>query len=437
MNDNKRAVRSLVRTLGDGRIENRLQALVTLVTRNPKRNNSGGINLHVHTNESYSLFRSPTEAVWYAYSSGVEYFGINDHYTIDGHPEFRDACRIADLKPAFSIEAVAMDPVSCRANRRYNDPNNPGRCYLIGKGVTRNLNRNGENERLLLRMRNAIQRRNVEIVERLNSYAEKKGYSINITYEDVRRLTPRGNATERHVVQAFCEKLDSLSEEESMRLEIYSAVIGRDLSVETLNDPAALLTTVRAGLVKTGGACYVEEDSEAFTSIESLVGMYLEYGAIPSYPFMGGPVTEEEEDLDRLFKRVVSYGIYAFDVVEFRTPLDKAREIVTFAQERGFPVFIGTEHNTKRVDPIIGEIAKDSVLYGYLKRSAEFVIGHQVLSTLCDYGYVTEEGLPHIENLREGFALFSEVGAMDLTPERIEEIEMMDMTDRKKTLGIQ
>jgi hypothetical protein len=428
---------ALLRKLYNSNLKERLKALETLIKQNPKRITNGKINLHIHTNESFSVFRSPTEAVWHAYENDVEYFGINDHYTIDGHGEFGEACRIAGLKAVFSIEAIAMDHAALKVKRRYNDPNNPGRCYLIGKGVTRDLKPGGRNSSLLLRMRAAIQRRNREIVRRLNRYGEQKGYTIHLSYEDVRRLTPRGNATERHVVQAFCEKLDGLSEDETQRAEVYTTILGDEIKSETLNDPARLLVTVRAGLVKTGRPCYVEEDEEAFTSLQDLIRIYLEYGAVPSYPFMGGPVTEEEEDLDRLFEKVLAYGMYAFDLVEFRTPLEIARKIVLFARDHGFPVFIGTEHNTKRFDPMVGEIAINPDLYEYLKRSSQFVLGHQILSHLCDYGYVTDEGRPRIGNLREGFQLYSEVGSTELTPERVKELKQMDREERKRALGIQ
>ena len=49
-------------------------------------------DLHIHTNESFSVFRSPTEAVWQAVTEGVAVLGINDHYTCAGHDEFRQAC---------------------------------------------------------------------------------------------------------------------------------------------------------------------------------------------------------------------------------------------------------------------------------------------------------------------------------------------------------
>jgi hypothetical protein len=62
----------------------RQEALIRYVQQHPRKGANGHINLHVHTNESFSFFQNPTEAVWYAYVEDIEYFGINDHYTISG-----------------------------------------------------------------------------------------------------------------------------------------------------------------------------------------------------------------------------------------------------------------------------------------------------------------------------------------------------------------
>ena len=68
----------------------------------------GGVNTNIHTSESYSIFRSPTDAAWRAYRAGLEVFGINDHYTIAGHREFGEACKILVSKATFSIEVMAI-----------------------------------------------------------------------------------------------------------------------------------------------------------------------------------------------------------------------------------------------------------------------------------------------------------------------------------------
>ena len=179
----------------------RLRMLQNYVQEFPRNVRNGHINLHVHTNESFSFFQNPTEAVWYAYVEGLEYFGINDHYTINGHSEFRSACRAASLKSTYSIEAIAMDDESLRENRRYNDPNNPGRCYLAGKGVVRELLPGSSGQAVLKTIRDALRERNENIVGKLNAYTQEQGIDLNLHYNAVESLTPDGNSTERHVVQ--------------------------------------------------------------------------------------------------------------------------------------------------------------------------------------------------------------------------------------------
>ena len=68
---------------------------------------------------------------------GLAVLGINDHYTVAGHDEFRQACRVAGIAATFSLEAVGMDRAAEAARLLLNDPDNPGRVYLCGKGVTR------------------------------------------------------------------------------------------------------------------------------------------------------------------------------------------------------------------------------------------------------------------------------------------------------------
>lgn len=414
----------------------RLKALVDLIEENPKRIKKGWINLHVHTNESFSVFNSPAEAVWHAYMEDVEYFGINDHYTTDGYREFEQACMLAHLKPVLSVEAIAMDVDSHRRNSRFNDPDNPGRIYVVGKGVTQTLQKRGRGYKILDRMKEAVQRRNRSMVEELNRYAHTRGYNITFSYQDVLALTPRGNATERHVVQAFCEKINDITERPDERREIFSNLMEIETDERLVEDSAELQSFVRLKLLKSGRPCYVEEDGEAFTTVENLVDIFLEYGAIPTYPLLGSPLTEEERDLEKLIEKALKNRMYAFDLFDFRTETKRAEEIIEAAMHYGFPVFIGTEHNTKKMLPMVGDIGKNRAFYPYFRESAQFVCGHQLLSKLCDFGYVTQEGRPRIAHLKEGFQFFVHVGSMDLQKEEIDELKKRDIKERKKFFGI-
>ncbi|MGQ9617228.1 MAG: PHP domain-containing protein [Spirochaetota bacterium] len=417
-------------------INERIATLKDYVQKNPRNLKKGYINLHIHTNESFSVFKSPTEAVWYAYRDDIEYFGINDHYTIDGHDEFRLACEVAGIKPTFSIEAIAMDEEAFRSRRRYNDPNNPGRCYLIGKGVVRKLLPGGRGERLLRSLTGSIRERNRKITEKLNRYLEDHGFHLVLSYDEVEALTPRGNTTERHVVQALCERLNREFTNLKIRKQVYSELLKCDVDENTLLDKARLLTLVREKLVKIDRPCYVEEDPSAFTSIQNLVELYLEYGSVPTYPFMGNPITEEEEDLEALISRVMRNCLYALDIIDYRTEVWRAREIIEVASHYGLPVFIGTEHNTKDMVPLVGPVASQPEFDEYFRRSANFVIGHQVMERLCNFGAVTPEGRPRFEDLREGFQFYTSIGEMNLSRQQIEELEKNNLAERKRFFHI-
>jgi hypothetical protein len=416
--------------------ETRLNILKQYVQKHPRNIHQGHINLHVHTNESFSFFQSPTEAVWYAYVEGIEYFGINDHYTINGHGEFRSACSIASIKSTYSIEAIAIDDGSLRMGRRYNDPDNPGRCYLVGKGVVRDLLPGSQCHRVLQDMRCALKERNESIAQRLNEYSRDRGVDIDLNYDAVETLTPSGNSTERHVVQAFCERMALLFPDMNDRADAYKRVLGNGFEDSLLTDPARLQTLVRTHLVKSGMPCYVEENSKAFTTVENLVQMYLEYGAIPIYPMMGNPITEEELDLGALFEKMEAYGLHALEMIDYRTELTRAQEIIDAASSEGYPVFIGTEHNTKSQLSLVGPVASHPTCYDYLRRSAHVVIGHQRLMALCSFGLVNKDGSPRFDNRREGFRFFEEIGEMDLTNDQLQDLKHKSLDERKRFFGI-
>lgn len=416
-------------------LETRLEALRSFVVNNPKNFGNGFVNLHIHTNESFSVFTSPTEAVFHAYQQDVKYFGINDHYTIAGHPEFRSACDIAGLRACFSMEAIAMDRDATIKSFRYNDPDNPGRIYIVGKGITSNLNEGSTGWKTLSSMLKNVRKRNESIAKKLREYSKSRGVDVDYSFEDALSLTPRGVTTERHVVQAFCMKIQSMGETLEEQRELFRKITDVEFTEEKLNDVGALLDTVRALLTKSGKPCYVEEDPGSFTTVENLVGIYRELGAIPTYPILGFPITEQEEDLESLVKKSISRGIYAFDMID-RIDEKRALEIIEVAKEYGFPVFIGTEHNTKKMIPLVGKLGKNREFLDYFIKSAHMVLGHQLLTGLCNYGYIDEKGRSRIGDLREGFDLFAHVGAMELSKEKIEELKNKTLSERKRFFGL-
>jgi len=394
--------------LWGGALESRLDALreaCSALGERPRR----GTNSHIHTNESFSVFRSPTEAVWQAAREGVAVLGINDHYTVAGHPEFREACQIAGIAPLFSMEAVAMDREAEAARLLLNDPDNPGRVYLCGKGITRTPADSSVAARNLARMRAALERRTREMTGKVAQLFRERLNADGPSWNDVRGLTPRGNTTERHVAWATLRRLRELAAAEGVALgQLMERCCGAPPAPDA-ND-AALQIFLRSKLLKAGAPCYVAETEDAFVSSEELRQMFLALGSIPTYPVLGNPVTSGERDIEALLDRLEATGFYAIEVIPHRNTRERLAQIVSAARGRWWPCFNGTEHNTPEARPMLDPYALDPEFEPWFRQSTALLLGHQLAAGRGDKGYVGEDGRPAIADPREGFEYFSSLG---------------------------
>jgi hypothetical protein len=384
-----------------GTLDTRLAALRELCAGlgdRPRR----GTNCHIHTNESFSVFRSPTEAVWQAARENVAVLGINDHYTVAGHGEFRRACEIAGIAPTFSMEAVAMDRAAEAERLLLNDPDNPGRVYLCGKGMTRVPPESSTAAQTLARMRAALDRRNREMTAKIGQLFRDRLDAAGPTWDDVYALTPRGNTTERHVSRAALARVRAIAAERALPL---SETIERlaNAAPPVTADNAALQNFLRAKLLKAGMPCYVPETEDAFASTEELRSMFLAYGAIPTYPILGNPVTPGERDVEALLDRLEASGFYAVEVIPHRNTRERLSEIVSAARRRWWPVFNGTEHNTPESRPMLDPFALDPEFEPWFRQSAALLIAHQDSAARGEPGFVDEDGCPSIKDARRRF----------------------------------
>jgi hypothetical protein len=388
-----------------GTVEDRLAALRRLCAR-PDQRPRRGTNCHIHTNESFSVFRSPSEAVWQAAREGLAVLGISDLYSVAGHEEFRRACEIAGIAAAFSLEAIAMDRAAEASRLLLNDPDNPGRVYLSGKGVTKIPPDSSNAMQSLARMRTAVRQRNQRMTEEVGRIFRERLGEPGPSWEAVCALTPRGNVTERHVAWATLARLRAVAAE---RRKPLGELIERCCAATppTDADDATLQIFIRAKLLKAGTPCYVSESEEAFVSPEKLREIFLAFGAIPTYPVLGNPVTSGERDVEALLDRLEAAGFYAIEVIPHRNTRERLREIVSAARRRWWPVFNGTEHNTPEARPLLDPFALDPEFESWFRQSAALLLSHQALVSRGEPGFVDDSGRPTIADARARFEYFS------------------------------
>ena len=151
----------------------------------------------------------------------------------------------------------------------------------------------------------------------------------------------------------------------------------------------------------------MRETEDAFISSEDLRAMFLAFGAIPTYPVLGNPVTSGERDIEALLDRLEASGFYAIEVIPHRNTRERLTEIVSAARRRWWPVFNGTEHNTPEARPLLDPYALDPEFEPWFRQSTALMLGHQAAVGRGEPGFVGENGLPSISDARARFEYFT------------------------------
>jgi hypothetical protein len=255
-------------------------------------------------------------------------------------------------------------------------------------------------------MRAALERRNREMTARAAELFQSRLQADGPTWQDVIALTPRGNATERHLAFAVLLRLRRLAAQRSMPLsEFVAACSGATPPAE--GDDATLQIFLRAKLLKSGAPCYVPEDADAFVSVADLRAIFLAFGAIPTYPILGNPILAGEQNIEALFDKLEGTGFYAVEVIPHRNTRERLREIVPAAQQRWWPVFNGTEHNTPEARPLLDSFALDPEFEPWFRQSAAVLLAHQRLAARGEQGFVAATGKPTIAEAKARFQFFA------------------------------
>ena len=160
------------------------------------------VNLHAHTFFSYNAYGySPSKFAWLARKAGLAAAGIVDFDVLDGLEEFWKPGRLLGLKTCASLESRVFVPEF--ATRVINSPGEPGIAYHMGVGFPRraaSLSRGNAPRRGPAHPRTRPPREPL--------YCSRSNWIMRRTFC---RSRPNGNATERHLCEAFERKASQVS----------------------------------------------------------------------------------------------------------------------------------------------------------------------------------------------------------------------------------
>src|SRR5579859_4829126 len=95
------------------------------------------VNAHIHLPPNFSAFDSVAQAVDLAAEQDVRVLGASNYYDYGVYAEFAARAGERGIFPLFGLEIIALIDDLVRAGIKINDPGNPGKMYLCGKGITR------------------------------------------------------------------------------------------------------------------------------------------------------------------------------------------------------------------------------------------------------------------------------------------------------------
>jgi hypothetical protein len=380
-------------------------------------------NGHIHLPPNFSAFGGVSQALSLAAGQGVRVIGASNYYDYRVYVPFVEHAGRLGIFPLFGLEIISLMDELVRGGVKVNDPGNPGRVYICGKGITGFASPSVRARELLDFIRRSDEGRMREMTSRLSAIFARGGVMTALTYdaivEDVvaRAACPRDAVVlqERHVAQAFQEALWG-SVPPADRQAALSRVLGAE-SRSAPDDAVKMQTEIRSHLMKAGKEAFVEE---RFLSFEQARELILELGGIPCYPTLADgaqPICPYEQDPHRLVANLRALNVHCAELIPIRNKPDVLAQYVTAFRRAGIVVTAGTEHNTLDLLPLeprcVGGAPVPQELHDIFWEGACVQAAHQFLVLHGQAGFVDAAGNPNgdYRDAESRIAAFASLGA--------------------------
>ncbi len=370
------------------------------------------VNGHFHTPFSFSSFTEIEQAFTMARNENVAVLGINDFYTTDGYAEFTELARKYRIFPLYNIEFMGLQKDEQANNIRVNDPNNPGRTYFSGKGLSFPFKLNSENQQLLAQVQEESNLQTAEMVEKLNLLLAECGIDIRFTVEEMKARYARNMLRERHIAKALREAVFEKNASEEERKAAFLLIFSGKEPKSAMQDIAGLENEIRGNLLKAGGKAFVPENDRAFLSLEQVRDLIINGGGIPCYPVLldnpKGEFTDYEGNYETLYQKLQAKNVSSLELIPGRNQFSILKDFVKFFDQKKFVITFGTEHNTPALEPVkvscSGNVELDAELIEIGYKGACVTAAHQYLVSRGEEGYLDNAGSAKTDKLDQ-FAL--------------------------------
>jgi len=362
------------------------------------------VNAHMHTPYSFSAFADISDALDRTMNENVKVAGINDFYTTDGYAEWAAACVSRKIFPLFNIELISLNRADQAAGIKVNDPNNPGRTYLSGKGLAFPPKLEEPYASTLESVRRESNLQVQKMCVKLNELLVNCNAGFQLDYQGIKSNLTKGMVRERHLAKALREKIASRISSIEDQQQFYKTVFGGKALKSDIVNFAAIENEIRGNLLKAGGAAFIPESPEAFPEMEMVCQIILNSGGIPTYPFLAddnnGNFTQFEASKETALETLRKRNIWSVEFIPTRNSLAVLEDYASYFNNKGFVVTFGSEHNTPAMEPIELFAGNNTPLTKMLLdinyEGACITAAHQYLVATEGIGYLDNNGKPDL-----------------------------------------
>jgi len=308
-------------------------------------------NVHIHLPPNFSAFEDVEDALDQADSDGVRLLGASNYYDYRVYGGFVAGALQRGVYPLLGMEVMSWHDGLARDGIKANDPGNPGKFYVCGKGVVGVADPEPEARQTLARIREGDAKRSAEMAARIEDVLSRHGLPTGMDEPTaIKKVVARHGVEadwvvlqERHLAMAFQEALF-----EKYAPDERSAKLGNALGkpVVFADSPLELQAELRSCLMKAGKPCYVEE---AFVGTDEALALIRGLGGVPCYPVLAdgaSPVCGFEETPEGLVDSLKRLGIRTAEFIPVRNDPEVLATYVVALRQSGIVVGAGTEHNT-------------------------------------------------------------------------------------------
>jgi hypothetical protein len=390
-----------------------LEQIEKLASENFGLDRRPAVNSHIHLPPNFSAFDTVAQAVELAFEQNVQIVGLSNYYDYAVYEDFGRLALQKGIFPLFGLEIIAMQETLRQQGIKVNDPGNPGKTYICGKGITQFQSMTPRAKGLIQTIRDNDNKRMTDMTGKLAGVFESHGVKTGLDDKAViARVAKRHGCDsktvylqERHLAQAFGEVFFEKFPP-AQRKEKLESIIG---PVKNTDDAVGIQGQIRSSLMKAGKSCFAPE---AYLTLNQAKELIIELGGIVCYPVLAdgaNPGCEYETPVEKLIETLKSENISMVELVPIRNKLEVLREYVTKIRKAGITVVAGTEHNTLDVIGIeptcLAGVPVPDDLKDIFVEGAYVVAAHQYLTLNGKDGFAADS-----KNIENRISEFCKIG---------------------------